>query len=246
MLFFWVFLNNNLSVSFSVFLFNFNWAPWTEPDNRVLQHDLRWSKEQQGHLTFCTKNHTISDAWFEMIQRATGTSDRLYKESHNQWRMIWDDPKNHTISDAWFEMIQRITQSVTHDLRWSKEQQGHLTVCTKNHTLNDTYMICIWLIAWKYCKNSSVFCIITLLYIICLHPYFTSIYNFSIDCNTVKWQIWQLHWSASYLLNEIRYLFLTNCVVLITNNSACFAWACHTFSQNILRFVALLLSTTIC
>ncbi len=161
------------------------------------------------------KNHTMKDAWFEMIQRITqsGTHDlRWSKESHNQGRMIWDDPKNHTISDAWFEMIQRITQSVTLDLRWSKEShnQGRMIWDDpKNHTISDTCMICIWLIAWKYCN------IITLLYTICLHPYFTSIYNFSIDCNTVKWQIWQLHWSASYLLNEIRYLFLTNCVVLI-------------------------------
>ncbi len=145
MLFFWVFLNNNLSVSFSVFLFNFNWAPWTEPDNRVLQHDLRWSKEQQGHLTFCTKNHSISDAWFEMIQRITQsvTHDlRWSKESLNQWRMIWDDPKNHTIRDAWFEMIQRITQSGTHDLRWSKEShnQGRMIWDDpKNHTISDAW-----------------------------------------------------------------------------------------------------------
>ncbi len=85
------FSNNNLSVWFGVFLFNFNWAPWTEPDNRVLQHDLRLSKESHNQWRMIwddPKNYTINDDWFEMIQRATGTSDRLYKESHNQWHLL--------------------------------------------------------------------------------------------------------------------------------------------------------------
>ncbi len=55
----------------------------------------------------------------------------------------------------------------------------------------------------------------------------------------------QPHGPASYLLNQIQYLFLIHFGLLIPKIVSVLPQSCHSFSQNMMHFVAFLLLTTI-